>query len=250
MVLLIDIGNSNIVFGFSSNGKIVETFRLKSYTNKTSDEYYLLMKPMLNLYKVDAVIISSVVPVITSAIKKACYKHIKIEPVILGPGIKTGVELKVDDPKTVGSDIICDVAGVYNYANEAIIIDLGTATKYIYAKNQVFYGVSIAPGVSVSMKALVDSAALLPSVELVCPKRVIAKSTIACIQSGVIYGSASQVDGMIDRIIEEMNCKDAKIIATGGLSSLIVPLCKHEIKLVPELTLIGLDRIYSLNEVK
>lgn len=250
MVLLIDIGNSNIVFGFSSCGKIVETFRLKSYTNKTSDEYYLLIKPMLNLYKVDAVIISSVVPVITSAIKKACYKHLKKEPIILGPGIKTGVELKVDDPKTVGSDIICDVAGVYNYASEAIIIDLGTATKYIYTKNQVFYGVSIAPGVSVSMKALVDSAALLPSVELVCPKKVIGKSTISCIQSGVIYGAASQVDGMIDRIIEEMNCTDAKIFATGGLSSLIVPLCKHNINLVPELTLIGLDRIYSLNEAK
>lgn len=248
MVLLIDIGNSNIVFGFAEKDKIVEVFRLKSYTNKTSDEYYLLVKPILNSYQVDSVIISSVVPVITSALKKACYKLLKKEPLILGPGIKTGVQLKVDDPKTVGSDIICDVAGVKDLADEAIIIDLGTATKYIYTKNQVFYGISIAPGVSVSMKALVDSAALLPSVELVCPKKVIGTSTVNCIQSGVIYGAASQVDGMISRIMKEMDCPNAKLLATGGLSKLIVPLCEHSIERIDNLTLLGLLRIYHLNQ--
>ena len=134
-------------------------------------------------------------------------------PLILGPGVKTGVQLKVDDPKTVGADIICDCAGVKGLADEAIVVDLGTATKYIYVKNQVFYGVSIAPGVSVSMKALVNSAALLPSVELVCPKKVIGTSTVNCIQSGVIYGAAAQVDGMIDRIKEEIG--NPNIILTG-----------------------------------
>ncbi|MDE5868115.1 MAG: type III pantothenate kinase [Anaeroplasmataceae bacterium] len=247
MILLVDIGNSNIVYGFAKDKKIVETFRMKSFLDKTSDEYYFLLKPMLSHYEVEDVIISSVVPVITSAIKKAFYKLLKRQPMILGPGIKTGVQLKVDDPKTVGADIICDVAGIKDLADEAIIVDLGTATKYIYAKNQVFYGISIAPGVSVSMKALVNHAALLPSVELVCPKKVIGTSTISCIQSGVIYGAASQVDGMIERIKEELSCPNAKVYATGGLSSLIVPLCKNKLIPIEDLTLQGLLRIYYLN---
>lgn len=247
MILLVDIGNSNIVFGFVKDKQIIENFRMKSFLDKTSDEYYFLLKPILSHYEVKDVIISSVVPVITSAIKKAFYKLLKQEPIILGPGIKTGVQLKVDDPKTVGADIICDVAGIKDCAEEAIIVDLGTATKYIYTKNQIFYGVSIAPGVSVSMKALVHNAALLPSVELVCPKKVIGTSTISCIQSGVIYGAAAQVDGMIDRIKNEMNCPDAAVYATGGLSSLIVPLCKNTITQVSDLTLQGLLKIYYLN---
>ena len=248
MILLVDIGNTNIVFGLADNNEIKETFRLKSLTDKTSDEYYFLVKPIIDNIKIDDIIISSVVPVITSALKKALFRHTKKEPIILGPGIKSGVQLKVDDPKTVGSDIICDCAGIKDYADEAIIVDLGTATKYIYCKNQTFYGVSIAPGVSVSMKALVSNAALLPSVELVCPKKVIGTSTINCIQSGVIFGAASQVDGMIDRIKEEINNPNVKVIATGGLSKLIVPICKNEIELVENLTVIGLLRIYNLNK--
>ncbi|MDE6047866.1 MAG: type III pantothenate kinase [Anaeroplasmataceae bacterium] len=247
MLLLVDIGNTNIVLGFAENLKIIDTYRFKTSLNRTADEYYVLIKPILEQYKIEDCIISSVVPVITSAFKKALVKYNKKQPIILGPGVKTGVSLKVDDPKTVGADIICDVAGIKDLADEAIIVDLGTATKYIYTKNQVFYGVSIAPGVSVSMKALVNNAALLPSVELVCPKKVIGTSTVGCIQSGVIYGGAAQVDGMIERIKEEIGCKDAKVFATGGLSSLIVPLCKNEITLLESLTLEGLLKIYELN---
>lgn len=247
MILLVDIGNTNIVLGFAKDKKIIDTYRLKTSFNRTADEYFVLLKPILDQCKIEDVIISSVVPVITSALKKAFVKYFKKQPLILGPGIKTGVQLKVDDPKTVGADIICDVAGIKGIAEEAIIIDLGTATKYIYEKNQTFYGVSISPGVSVSMKALVNNAALLPSVELICPKKVIGTSTVNCIQSGVIYGAAAQVDGMIERIKEEVGCKDAKVFATGGLSSLIVPLCKNEIVLLENLTLEGLQRIYELN---
>ncbi|MBD5391139.1 type III pantothenate kinase [bacterium] len=247
MILLVDIGNTNIVLGFAEQEKVIDTYRIKTDLNRTADEYYVLIKPILGQYKIDDIIISSVVPVITSALKKAVLKQTKLEPMILGPGVKTGVQLKVDDPKTVGADIICDVAGIKGIADEAIIIDLGTATKYIYTKNQVFYGVSIAPGVSVSMKALVNNAALLPSVELVCPKKVIGTATVGCIQSGVIYGGAAQVDGMIERIKEEVGCRDAKVFATGGLSSLIVPLCKNEITLLEGLTLSGLLNIYKLN---
>ena len=248
MILLVDVGNSNIVFGFSDGKEIINTFRFKSLTDITTDEYYLVIKAMLDKYEVDDVIISSVVPVITSALKKLFVKYLKKDPIIIGPGIKTGIELKCDDPKTVGADMICDCAGAMKYFNEAIIIDLGTATKYIYAKNNKFLGCSISPGVSISMKALVNNAALLPQFELITPKRVLSTNTINCLQSGVLYGASSQVDGMINKILNELGNKDVKIIATGGLSKVIIPLCSHDIKMVDNLTLYGLLEIYYKNK--
>ncbi len=249
MVLLVDIGNSNIVFGYTDTKEIKKTFRLKTFTDKTSDEYYILIQTMLNSYQLEDVIISSVVPIVTSALRKLFKKYYSIDAKILGPGIKTGISLKVDDPKTVGADMICDAAGAMALYEEAIVIDLGTATKYIYVKNNIFYGCSIAPGVAISMKALVSNAALLPSIELNCPKRVIGTNTIACMQSGVIFGAASQVDGMIERIIEEIKNPLIPVIATGGLSSLIVPLCNHKIERKENLTLGGLLEIYNKNKV-
>lgn len=247
MVLLVDIGNSNIVFGFSNKKSISNTFRLKTFTDKTSDEYYLLIRTMLNSYEIEDVIISSVVPIVTSALKKVFQSYYNIEAKIIGPGIKTGVSLKVDDPKTVGADMICDCAGALEDYPEAILVDLGTATKYIYMKNATFLGCSIAPGVSISLKSLVSSAALLPNVELVTPKKAIGTNTIACIQSGVVLGAAAQVDGMIDRIMEEIHNPNIPVIATGGLSRLIVPLCKHNITQKDNLTLDGLLEIYKRN---
>lgn len=247
MVLLVDVGNSNIVFGFYDGKTISNTFRLKSFTDKTSDEYYLLLRSVFSSYEIKDVMISSVVPIITSALKKLFQTYYHIDAKIIGPGVKTGVQLKVDDPKTVGADMICDAAGAAALYNEAIIVDLGTATKYIYMKNNTFYGCSIAPGVAISMKALVSNAALLPNVELICPKKVIATNTVACMQSGVIFGAASQVDGMIERIREEIKNDTIPVIATGGLSSLIVPLCKNEIVHKTNLTLDGLLEIYNKN---
>lgn len=250
MVLLVDIGNSNIVFSLSENKKIVNSFRIKTFDNKTSDEYYLLIKPLLDSFKIEDVIISSVVPIITSSLKKMFNERYNINSKILGPGLKTGIQLKVDDPKTVGADIICDAVGASIHYNEALIIDLGTATKYIYVKNNIFYGCSIAPGVAVSMKALVSSAALLPNIELASPKKVISTNTISCMQSGVIFGAASQVDGMIERIKEEINNPNVNVIATGGLSSLIVPLCKNKIERIENLTIEGLLAIYEKNQME
>ncbi len=247
MLLLVDVGNSNIVFAFAENDKIIKTFRFKSLQDQTCDDYYILLRGMLELYKFDDVIIASVVPIITSSLKKLFLKYFNIDSKILGPGIKTGIQLKVDDPKTVGADLICDCAGAMTHAKEAIIIDLGTATKYIYCKNNVFLGCSIAPGISISMKALVNNAALLPNVEMVPPKGVIATNTIQCIQSGVIFGAASQVDGMVNRIKREMNCPNAVVVATGGLSKVIIPFCENEIILDKNLTLHGLVDIYKRN---
>ena len=247
MILLVDVGNSNIVFGFTDGNTISNTFRLKSFTDKTSDEYYLLLRPVFTSYEIEDVMISSVVPIITSALKKLFQTYYHIDAKIIGPGVKTGVQLKVDDPKTVGADMICDAAGAAALYDEAIIVDLGTATKYIYMKNNTFFGCSIAPGVAISMKALVSSAALLPNVELLCPKKVVATNTVACIQSGVIFGAASQVDGMIERIHDEIKNSNIPVLATGGLSSLIVPLCKNKIIHKDNLTLDGLLEIYKKN---
>lgn len=247
MVLLIDIGNSNIVFGYADDKNIIKTFRLKTFVDKTSDEYYLLMKSFLDLYKIEGVIITSVVPIATSALKKLFKNYYNIETKIVGPGIKTGVQLKVDDPKSVGADIICDCVGAMKNHKEAIIVDLGTATKYIYVKNNIFYGCAIAPGVSVSMKAMVSKAALLQDFELQSPKKVIGTNTISCMQSGVMFGFASSVDGMIDRIKEEINNENINVIATGGLSKVIIPLCKNQIEIEENLTLNGLFEIYNKN---
>lgn len=249
MILLIDVGNTNIVFGLHDKENLLNTFRVKTITDKTSDEYYLYVKPILDTFEFDDVIISSVVPVVTSALYKVFKKYYDIEAKALGPGIKTGIQLKVDDPKTVGADIICDCAGAMAYYDEAIVIDLGTASKYIYVKNNVFLGVSIAPGVAVSMKAMISSAALLPHVELVCPKKVLGTNTISCMQSGVIFGAASQVDGLIDRIMDEIGNHNIPVISTGGLSGLISPLCKHKIDRKENLTLLGLAEIYKKNMV-
>ena len=247
MVLLIDVGNTNIVFGFAEKKEIVKTFRLKSFIDKTSDEYYFLVNSIIGDIKVDDVIISSVVPIITSSLKKLFSNHYNINAKILGPGLKTGIQLKVDDPKTVGADLICDCAGAQTICNESIVIDLGTATKFIYVKNNVFYGCSIAPGVAISMKALVNNAALLPNIEMTSPGKVIGTNTIACMQSGIFLGAASMVDGMISRIKKEIKNENIQVIATGGLSSVIVPLCNEKILRVENLTLYGLLEIYYKN---
>lgn len=247
MVLLTDIGNSNIVFGFSDGKQILKTFRLKTFLDKTADEFYLIIKELLT-ENIEDVIISSVVPIVTSTLNKMFIKYYNITPIILGPGVKTGIILQADDPKSVGADLICCVAGAYSNYNKSIIIDMGTATKYIYQNKNILNGVSISPGVSISMKALINSAALLPSIELQTPTKVLGKNTISCMQSGIIYGAASQVDGMIDRIKEEINDNSIQVIATGGLAKVIVPLCKNEIIFDEDLVLKGLLYIYNKNK--
>ena len=202
---------------------------------------------MLAISKIDDIIISSVVPIITSALVKLFKKYLNIDPKILAPKFKTGVKVKVDDPKTVGADLICDCVGALRYANTALIIDLGTATKYIYMKDKTFVGCSISPGIAISMKALASEAALLPYIELVKPEKVISTNTINCMQSGLVYGAKAQIDGMIDMIKKEVDNPNMTIIATGGLSKLIIPLSEHEIILDSMLTLVGLQDIYIKN---
>ena len=246
MLLLFDVVNTNICITTYENDIInSKVTRITTLLDRSSDEYYLIIREMIKLDDIDSVAISSVVPVITTILKDMCIKHLNVNPLILGPKVKTGVSITADNPREVGADLICDVAGVCG--KEALIIDLGTATKYIYAKNKGLRGVVIAPGVNISIKALVQNTALLPEIEIKAPDRVLCNNTISCMQSGVTYGVASQVDGMIDRIKEEVGNPNLKVIATGGLANLIIPLTKHEIEIDDLLTLKGLLEIYRRN---
>ena len=232
MILLIDIGNSNICLGVYKQEQM-HTYRMKSFVDKSSDEYYLLLKNFIT-ESVEDVIISSVVPQITSAFVKLSQQYFEVTPYIVGQKLKTGIQIVCDDPKTVGADLV---------------IDLGTASKFLYYKNKTYLGAVIAPGVAVSTKAMVSSAALLPHMELVVPAKVLNTATIPCMQSGVLYGFASMVDGLIQRIKDELKQPHLKIIATGGLISLIAPLCKEKIdQIEPDLVLKGLLQIYLKNK--
>lgn len=247
MTLLVDVGNSNICFAICDNNVIISDFRIKTFLDKSCDEYYTILNSLIDK-DIDSVMISSVVPVVTSLLNKLFIKYYKITPLIIGNKVKTGINIIADDPKTVGADLICDVAGASSIYDEALIIDLGTASKFIYYKNNTLLGVSIAPGLAISMKTLVSSTALLPNFELMAPKKVLNGSTIPCMQSGVIFGFASLVDGMINRIKLELNKPDLKVIGTGGLIKLIAEHCKENIDTIDSLlTLKGVMNIYNKN---
>jgi len=248
MVLLVDIGNSNINFGVVNNHIIENTFTLKSELNKTCDEYYLQVKSFLENYQLDDIIICSVVPILTSTLKKMFNNHFKKNPILIGPGIKSGVKIKIDDPKIVGADLIADCAGAIKHFDSAIIVDLGTANKYIYMQDKTFMGCAISPGFAISMKALANSAALLPNIEFIKPAKVIGTNTITSMQSGLINGAKGEIETMIKLIKKEINNENIPVIATGGLSKLIIPLCDLDIYLENNLTLEGIYQIYLKNK--
>ncbi len=246
MILLFDVGNTNISIGISDGISILETYRLNTEVTKTADEYFIAMKSLIDMLAIDTVAISSVVPRITEKLKDISERFLKISPLILGPGVKTGVNVKTDNPKEVGGDLICGAAAIEELKGASLVVDLGTAIKYIYVKNKTITGVIITPGVTVSIKALVGNTALLPDIDIEVPKKVLGTNTIHCMQSGVTYGVAAQVDGLIERIKEEV-MEDFKVILTGGLSETIAPLCKHPLSRDPNLVLKGLLKIYNRN---
>ena len=247
MILLFDVGNTNISIGLSDGQTIHDTFRLNTEVTKTADEYYIQMKSLFNMIEVTEIAISSVVPRITEKIKEISQKYFKIDPLIIGPGIKTGLNVKTDNPREVGADLICDAVSVEDYQKPMLVVDLGTAIKYIYVKQKTILGVIITPGVSISIKALVGNTALLPDIDIEVPKKVLGTHTIACMQSGVTYGVAAQVDGLIERIRSEVK-EDFEVILTGGLSEMIAPLCHMPLTRDPDLVLKGLLKIFTRNE--
>ncbi len=256
MLLAVDMGNTNIVIGCIEGNKTIFVERLCTDLSKTELEYAIVFKTVLELYginceDIDGGIISSVVPPLTGIIKKAVEKITGKSIMVVGPGIKTGLNIQMDNPKTVGSDLIVDaVAGIYEYGAPLIIIDMGTATTIsVVDKDRNYVGGVIIPGVRVSMDSLVNRTSQLPRISFDAPDKVIGTNTIDCMKSGILVGNAAMIDGMIDRMEEELGCKTT-VIATGGIAGVVIPLCRHSIIKDDGLLLKGLNIIYQKNKEK
>ena len=254
MILAIDIGNTNLVIGGMDEEKIYFTERISTNHTKTELEYAVDIKIILDLYhmsedEIEGCIISSVVPQITDVVKHAAEKILKNHRVIvLGPGVKTGLDIFLDNPAELGADRVADAVGaISQYEAPLMIIDMGTATTIsVIDARKRFLGGMIMPGVMVSLEALTSRASQLYGIGIEAPKALIGRNTIDCMKSGIVYGTASALDGIIDRVEEEMGC-DMRVIASGGLSSGIAPLCRHDIIVDPDLLLKGLLKIYRKN---
>lgn len=254
MLLSIDVGNTNIVLGGYIDDKLAFVSRISTDSTKTVDEYATKIKSILllnniQITEIKGAIISSVVPPLTKILKDAIKKVYGVDALSIGPGIKTGLNLLVDDPRQVGADLIAaSVAAFEKFKESVLIIDMGTATKIMLVNESgAFVGVSIIPGVQLGIKALASGTAQLPQISLDAPSSVIGKNTTDSMKSGVIFGNASLIDGMIDRFIAE--CETIpKLIATGGISKDIIPYCKHKIEIDENLVLDGLRLIYKKNK--
>jgi type III pantothenate kinase len=265
MILAIDMGNTNIVIGCIDNKKIYFEERISTDHQKTELEYAVSFKTVLELHginpeQIDGAILSSVVPQLNKAIREAVEKVIGICPLLVGAGIKTGLNIRMDQPRSVGSDLIVDAVAALNfYGAPAVIIDTGTATTFsVIDENKNYVGGIIIPGLQVSVDSLVSRTAQLPRIALEAPDKVIGKNTVHCMQSGAVYGYASMIDGLITRVEMEAGFRDAsmsvsepgrcKVIATGGLARVIIPVCERKDIIVDnELLLKGLKVIYDKN---
>lgn len=254
MILAIDIGNTSIALGGFDKNDLKFVVRLSTDVTKTEDEYASKIMNILKLHgvskeNVDGAIISSVVPPLNSIMKSALKLAYEVDSLMVSPGIKTGIGILCDSPSSVGADLICScVAANTLYSAPALIIDIGTATKMIVTNNNgAFIGVSIIPGVMMGLKALSNGTAQLPQVGLEAPSAVIGKNTVDCMKSGVIFGHASMMDGMIDRINREVG-EELPVIVTGGYASVIVPHCEHKMNIDEHLVLKGLNIIYNKNK--
>lgn len=253
MILAVDVGNTNIVIGCCKENKIEFVERLSTNPNATVLEYAISFKNVLELYgigqeDIDGAIISSVVPSVTLTIKSAIKKIVNVDSMVIGPGLKTGVNITLDNPAQLGSDLVVDAAaGIAEYPLPLIIFDMGTATTVsVIDENKNYLGGMIIPGVNVSLNAMISRTSQLPRISLEPPKRVIGKNTIECMKSGILYSTAASLDGIIDRVESELG-KKATVVATGGLAGSIIPHCTKKIILDDELLLKGLIVIYNKN---
>jgi type III pantothenate kinase len=254
MILVIDVGNTNAVMGLYDDKKLLDFWRIKTDALKTSDEYGMIIHQLFSFrgFKfsdINSVVISSVVPTIMYTLQNVVRKYFHQESLVVGPGIKTGINIKYDNPKEVGADRIVNAVAAYElYGGPLIIVDFGTATTFcVVSKNGEYLGGAIAPGMQISMDALFQKTAKLPRIELVKPETVIAKNTINSMQSGVIFGYVGQVDYVVKRMKREMNDENIKVIATGGLARLIASESETIDTVNGLLTLEGLRIIYDRN---
>ena len=254
MLLAIDIGNTNIVIGCIRDDVIVYKARIATDPIRTSDQYGVEIKNMLEAFGIQRsdisdCIISSVVPPVFNSVRTGVIKVIGKQPMVVGPGLKTGLNIHMDVPSQVGSDrIVIAVAALAEYEAPLILMDMGTATTIeVVEPNNVYVGGVIFPGVKLSLDALTSRAAQLPGISLDEPKQVIGKNTVDCMRSGMMYGTAAMIDGIVDRIEAELG-HSSTLIATGGMAQFITPLCKRKILLEKDLLLKGLNIIYKKNK--
>lgn len=229
MLLVIDIGNTNTVLGVYRGEELIGHWRVASDRNRTADEYGVLFKSFLINDGIDPagirrIAVSSVVPPLVTTIEQVCENYFNIQPLIVGPGTKTGINLKVDNPREVGADRIVNAVAAYQlYGGPVIIVDFGTATTFCVVKaNGDYLGGAIAPGIGIATEALFTRASKLPRIEIIKPEKVIGKGTVASMQSGIFYGFVGQLDGIVTRMQKELGEK-AKVVATGGFAKMISP---------------------------
>lgn len=253
MLLVIDVGNTNIVYGLFQGETLVHQFRVESARGRTSDEYCAALLQLLAVNGVDAKsveasILASVVPPLTEPMTTVVRKAFGKDPVVVGPGTRTGMAILIENPREVGADRIADaVAGYDRVKGGVIVVDFGTSTNFdcVSPKGEYLGGV-LAPGIHISADALFSRAAKLPRVEIVKPAKVVGKNTVSAMQSGIVYGYVGLVDGLVARLKEELGF-EARVIATGGLARLIAPLAKSIDEVSDDLTLVGLRILYERN---
>lgn len=253
MILAIDIGNTNITLGGYSEGEIKFISRLSTDSRRTADQYAVELYDLMRLAGFSATdtegsVIASVVPSVGTAIAAAVKKLTDVEPIVLGPGVKTGVNIKIDNPAQLGADLAAGAAGAIDkYPMPCIIIDMGTATTLsVLDKNSALIGGVIAAGIGLTMNALTQNTALLSAIPIEAPKNTIGKNTVECMQSGLVLGTAAMIDGMVSRIENELG-ETCTVVATGGRASQIIPHCNTKMQLDDNLLLDGLIKIYYKN---
>lgn len=254
MLLAIDIGNTNLVIGCIDEDRIVFKARIATDRTRTSDQYGVEIKNMIEAFgvkisQISDCIISSVVPPVFNSVRTGVIKVIGKQPLVVGPGLKTGLDIHMDVPSQVGSDrIVIAVAALAEYKAPLILLDMGTATtiEVVEPENRYMGGI-IFPGVRISLDALTSHAAQLPGISLDKPKHVVGKNTVDSMRSGMLYGTAAMIDGLIERIEEELG-HSSTLIATGGMAQFVTPLCKRKIILEKDLLLKGLNIIYKKNK--
>ena len=251
-IIAVDIGNTETTVGIGSKDNW-DSYRFTTRDTNTPDELLALFNSTFQIKSevkkdIEGAIICSVVPQATNSFSEAIRKYLNLEPIIVGPGIKTGLKVNIDNPKELGPDRIANsVAGYLITEADTVVIDLGTATTFdVVSKNKEYLGGSIAPGIKISLDALTLKTASLKSVELDIPNKVIGKNTYEAIQSGLIMGHASMIDSMVEKIILEIDI-EPKIILTGGLSKVVQPILNVNVEYIENLTLVGLEEIFKLN---
>ena len=254
MLLALDIGNTNIILGVFDDGRLKATWRVATGVHRMPDEYAILMlnffdRQGLAASQIRDAVLCSVVPPLIGVFEEVCRRYLKLSPLVVGAGVKTGVRICMDNPREVGADRIVNAVAAHQlYGRPVIVIDFGTATTFdVVSEEGDYLGGAIAPGIAISTEALFTRTAALPRVELISPKQAIGRNTVAAMQSGIVFGYVGLIEGIVSRIQQELASK-AKVVATGGYAGLLAQETPLIEVVNPDLTLIGLRLIHEMNK--